>query len=252
MKEGRFEQAIGELESKREKFREILTTDQEQKELPEVIFILAGGIKEVNGVEASAKQYESLSYGDADPNFPGLMTAGKDRVIAAAEIGKIFPDIKFVTTSAIEVDRPSYAAIMAEELIDRGISKQNIILEEKSDSTVTELVEMVKMAVKNGWTRINILTSGFHIPRTREIFNHLESILSYDDSEFDVAIKKFKKMDPVVSFISADSILINTSDHYQYLFNKVNQLNSYKERIAAEERGIRDIKAGVYKVSKRK
>jgi uncharacterized SAM-binding protein YcdF (DUF218 family) len=82
----------------------------------------------------------------------------------------VFSELRFVTTSRVESDAPSHASVMQQELIKKGVDPTHILLEEKSISTATELVEMLKMAVANDWSRLSVITSDYHLPRTQAMF----------------------------------------------------------------------------------
>lgn len=227
-------------ENKRELYQNILNKESNQKELPEAIFVLSGGIKEDKDGE-----FKTLSYSEKDVH--GFVTGGKARVISAAELAKIFPEIKVVTTSAIEPDYPSHARVMANELLKREVPEDQIILEEKSIDTLTEFMEMIKISVREKWKRITIITNDYHIPRAKEMFQQIESLVKGEDPEFDAALIKFKEANTKINFISAEEILETINPHFKTLIEKVKQTEEYTKRLEAEERGLEDLKSGKYK-----
>ena len=77
----------GEQDERRNEIKDVFGV------VPEVIFVLSGGIKEV---KQSELKYRSTSYSDQD-DFG--VTGGRARVIAAAEIAAAFPEVNIVTTS---------------------------------------------------------------------------------------------------------------------------------------------------------
>lgn len=238
-----------ELEQRQVKFKEILTRETESGDLPEEIFILSGGITEANPGANGEKRYESTAYSDEDVH--GLAGGGRVAVIAAAEIGKVLPEMKLITTSTVEKDAPSHAAVMKAELVKRGINPDQVILEEESASIFTELVEMVKLAVKNNWSRIGIIANDFRLPRTRAMFTNMELIINYDDPEFMAAITEFRKRNIDIAFIPAEEVLENVSGHWRKLFSDFRESEGYVKRIAAEAKGLKDLEEGRYKVYKK-
>jgi len=227
-------------ENKKEIYQAILNKETNRKELPEAVFILSGGIK-----KTGEGKFKTLSYSDEDVH--GFVTGGKARVVGAAELAKVFPEMKMVTTSAIEPDFPSHARVMADELIKRETPEDQVILEEKSIDTITELMEMIKMSVRENWKKITILTSDYHIPRTKEMFRQLGSLVKDEDPEFDAALIKFKEANIEINFVSAEEILETTGHHFKSLIDKVRLTEGYKKRLEAEERGLEDLKSGRYK-----
>lgn len=235
---------------KREKFLEIVTEGKGEEHLPAALFIMTGAIKES---QRKNEDCRSVTYGDTEvqgyDKYFGMIMAGRDRVIAAAELGKTFPGMTLVAMSNIDRRRRSDASIVADELKKRGIPEEQMLLEENSVSTFTELVEMVKLAVKNNWSKIAIVSTGFHIPRIRKMMDNLESIMSYNDPEFFEAIKVFRDKNINVYFISADDVLASVSSHYKKLIAEVRQKPGYANMLESEQRGMHAIAEGTYKVA---
>ena len=134
------------------------------------IFILSASEREIN--IGDTKKYRPDAYSNLDNK--GSIGGGHARVIATAELGKYFPDVKLVTTSAPEKTDESLARIYAKELESLEIPEEQIILEEKSTDTLTELIEMIKIARNNAWESVAVLTSEQHIERASEMLNHLK------------------------------------------------------------------------------
>ena len=211
------------------------------------IFILSASEREIG---KSGKKYRPDSYGDLDNK--SLLAGGHARVIAAAEIGNYFPDIKLITDSAPEKAKESLAKIYADELKRLGISEAQIDLEERSTDTITELAEMMKIARINNWEKVAVLTSGYHVERVSEMLSHLKEIIKnmgIKDGEFDNAWEYFDGGNKLeVRFLSAEEILPLRNIKYQEIIDKVRDSESYKKRVASEKRGIQQIREGTYGV----
>lgn len=221
-------------------------------QLPEVVFIASGGIKKVpNADKPDGIGYRSLSYDENDLDVHGFVTGGKMRVIAGAEIAKKYPNIILVTTSKVEEDAPSHAKVMASELEKLGVPVDQIMLEECSDNTASELIEMVKLAVTNNWTRLGFITSDYHVPRVQVLFDHLEEIAGGQDKEFLQVFEEFKKRRIEVNFIKAEKLLEIIDPKYQDFFAEVRKSDAYQQRLDAEARGVLDIIGGKYRWQKR-
>lgn len=227
---------------KEEIYRDILTKEFEGGELPQAIFVLSGG------TDFHKNQgFRSPSYSGAD--FTGLASGSRMRVIAADEIGKIFPDVTLVTTGKTnEPGFPNDARVLADELVERGTSPEQIMLEEKSVSVLTELVQMVKMAIEKEWQRVAAITNDYHVPRVKVMYQKLETIEGLCNEEEIATILEFKQEGGQVSVVSAEDILSVTSDHYKALIEKAESTDAYRARVESEEKGIQDLLNGTYKV----
>lgn len=235
---------------KDEIYRAIIAKEFEDNALPQAVFILSGGTE-----YSKERGYYTPSYDEAD--FTGLASGAHYRVIAAAEIGKNFSDItlvptgKLITHGIAEKEHfPNDAAVMADELKAMGVKEDQIILEEESVSTLTELVQLVKMARENGWERVAVVTSRWHVPRVKMMYEKLETIEGLCSDEEKEMIEDFKQSGAEVKIIGAEDITDNISQEYRDQIKEIEQREAFKERLAAEQRGIEDLKAGRYKVRK--
>lgn len=178
-----------------------------------------------SGSVLRAGAWHSTSYEDRDA-FGTL--GGHARIKAAAILARRFPDAVIVTTSRRGNELPTHARIAADELIGLGVARESIVLEEKSETSRTQLEESLALAMKEGWSRVLIVANEYHIPRLRTFCEHV--------------------VKPAVQpeFISAESVLVENNPDFQKTFDAVKQTGAYQERLAAEARGIEAIKSGTY------
>lgn len=230
----------------KEKIHQILTEGSVNNQLPESVFILSGGIKPESVARDNPEDdgYRSLAYSDTDGG--GLISGGKARVIAGAEIAKHFPEITIVTTSVEKSGDLSHASVMKEELMHRGVEEERILMEEQSTNTVSELTEMLLLAIENGWKKIGLVTSEYHIPRVSRMLELLEPISRDVSSEFANALRKYQDGELEVVMIPAESVLESVSSKYKLLFDQVRNSKEYNLRQAAEAQGITDLNNGSY------
>lgn len=215
---------------------------------PQILYVESGGIKPTNIPRTNRprtnKPYETTSY--SDETASGTL-GGKARVIAAAEIARVFPDIQIVTSSKDDINSETHAKVMADELINQyGVNKDRITLEENSVSTQTELIEMVKMAIKNNWQSVAVLTNDYHLARNLEMFVNLDKLADPKDEEFKTAWEKFQA-DVSCVFIGAETILPLRSPRYETLIEKVEETESYKRRLEFEAKGVQALEEKTYK-----
>jgi len=226
----------------------ILGADFSDNQLPEAIFILSGGTE-----WSKERGYYTPSYDE--PDFTGLASGAHFRVIAAAEAAKCFPEIKIVPTGKLithgiaeKEHFPNDAKVMADELVAMGVKEDQIMLEEESVSTLTELLEMIKMARENGWERVAVVTNRWHLPRVRMMYEKLETIEGLCSDEEKEMIEDFKQNGAEVKIVSAEDITDNISEEYKEQIKEIEQREAFKERLTAEQKGIEDLKSGRYKV----
>jgi hypothetical protein len=213
-------------------------------ETPDAIVVVSGASK----FNPKKGRYEMGSYSDTDDS--GLVTGGKDRDIAAAELSQAFPESTLVTTSQnMNPDIPTYASIQKGELVHMGIPAEKIIEENVSYRTVDGLKNTLLMAKEKGWKRLVYITSPYHIARMQEFLGRILQFAADDQESIrlqaihdDISGGKL-----IVKLLSSDEVLPFRSKHYTAYFDKVKQLPSYAARLAAEQKGVEDIRSGKYK-----
>jgi len=202
--------------------------------LPDAIFILSGSIVK----KKKTDRYKSTAYSDTDDH--GLL-GGKARVIAAAEIGNHFQSSKLVTNSkTFKNGEPADAEVIAGELQRYGIPTERIIKQEKSDDTLEEIIELVKLAKEHDWKHIGVISSEFHIPRAQALYEHLHNFVK-DDAEAHEALDFCKKNNTQVVFVTAENILPHRDKRYAALIDEVRQTEDYKRRVDSEQGGVEKI-----------
>ena len=233
------------MEERKEALAKILMGDRSEG-LPQAVFILGGGIVKIDEV------FRSTSYLDTD--YSGAIAGGQARVAAGAELSKVFPELTFVTTSHCREDEPSEAAVMATELKQLRVKDDKILLEEKSTTTVTEFVEMIKIADEKGWSQIAILTSDYHIPRCKIMWKKLANLIDGADfsddykKEFSRALAEFKQNNSQIIFVGAEEVLEKVNDDYRVLVKEAKESDGYKKRVELEKEGVKNLQENKYEV----
>lgn len=217
---------------------------------PQIIFVLAGSMK----YNEKKGRYESGSFSTSDQNSlkatgVALAAGGKDRVLAAAELHKAFPSVDIITTSRTRnQDEPTYAAVMKDELLQKGVPDERIVLEEDSVSTVTEYKEAIKLWNTHKWSSIVFITSNFHVLRARALLNHIEDF-SDNDEELELITSfanSIRQGSLSVQFLGSAEILAIRDEHYKSLLQEVNASDGIQQRIAFEKKGVEQIASGTY------
>ena len=193
---------------------------------PDALFILSGG--SVAEEKDGQLRYRSTTYEERDA-FGTL--GGFVRVEAGAILAKRFPNARLVTTTKRMDPGPTHASVDAHELEERGVARERIILEENSTVTGSKITEAIKLCRERGWKHIAFVTSEYHIPRT-ELFWELQHVPGI-----------------TAEFISAEAILIEEDPRFTETFEAVKKTDAYHTRLAAEAKGVEDLKKGTYQAA---
>lgn len=210
---------------------------------PDVIVVVSGASK----YNEQKGRYDNGSFGDVDDS--GLITGGKDRVIAGAEVHAAYPDSMLVTTSRTsDPNRPTLAAVLTAQLVRMGVPQEQIIEKDESYRTVDGVKDVMLLVQEKGWKRVVYITSGYHVPRIQEFLKHITEFSS-DESEkarLSEIVDALEKGDLHIQVIGSDEILPLRSGHYEEYMKTVKELPGYKERVKSEEQGVQDIREGKY------
>lgn len=234
-----------EEKEKIEKYKEMIGESK-------AVFLFSYGVREA-GFEG--KTIRPDSYKDLD--IRGFMGGGHAVTIAAAELGQYFPDTKLVTSVYIDAKsssgnpvRHNLFQVYAEELEKLGTPKEQIELERKSTNTITELIEMVKLARIRGWIDVAVLANEVHVPRIQVMFDKLEELVRKiypDDSQFFEDWGYFRSLGGLnMHFLESENILVERDGRYSKIVEAVRNSPQYKKRKEAEEAGIQDILNDTY------
>ncbi len=232
--------------SKRRHYREMLTGIR-------AVFIMAMSEREITLKHADGTQktiFRPDTYSNLDNK--GFMGGGHASCIAAAELWQFVPEVSLVTTSAPEKDpTQSLAKIYADELMRNGVGRAAIQLEERSTNLLTELVEMVKIACRQNWKGVAVLTNENQLDRARAMMDNLGTLaerFGLNDKEFLEAWAHFavnRSLETI--YISAEEVLLTRDyQHYFPLVDTMRKSEAYKKRVESETRGAAMVRDGSY------
>jgi hypothetical protein len=198
--------------------------------------------------------YESGSFEDVDENSKlstgtSLATGGKDRMLATAHLHTMFPKAIVVPMSRTrDISKPTYAEITKVELVRKGVDPKQILLEEISVSTITEFKEAAKMWQEKKYKNIVFVSSNWHLPRAKALFNHLENFAESGEEEQTIGefVKAIQEKKLIVQFVGSTEILSHKSSKYEKFFVAVEKSEGMLLRNEAEEKGKREIAEGRY------
>ncbi len=134
---------------------------------------------------------------------------------------------------------PCVAKVLKKELLKLGIPRSVILEEKKSDNTYQQLKILSALILKNKWKNIAIVSNWYHLPRVRAIIENVK------DLEFLKNQIKSKK----IFLLSAENIVLKyDKKKWGDTIARAMKSKWMKKRIVLEKQGIRQLKAGLYKL----
>ncbi len=225
--------------------------------VPDAFSLLANGVKEVGSIG----RWKTGSY--ADTGARGDINGSHGGMVAIRHLQKeYFPEAKVVAnsynaeTDALPEER--HAQVAAAEFENAGISEEDIIVQEESFSTYTELLQNIRLAEENQWKHLVIVTNGAQVGRTRAMLEHIdEQKAGYLRGRIDTPGKRAAfKLDSFlerrksgavkISIVSAEDVLEKISDRHAKLVKEVRDSPLYKESKERQDAVIPALEEGTY------
>ncbi|MDP3900347.1 MAG: YdcF family protein [bacterium] len=114
-------------------------------------------------------QLMALVYNDAVRKSDAVICLQGDGYERVGQTVKLYQEglVKYIVISGGVKNSPAAVLTlkMAEKIRQKGVAKSRIIIEENSQNTRDQGVEVMKLAKKNNWQKIILVASHFHQPR---------------------------------------------------------------------------------------
>lgn len=195
--------------------------------------ILGGGL-----TKDKAGQWRTTNFGEKGDNHGTL--GDSLRVRAGACLYSRNPS-SFVIASGGRgqfkkvAGAPSLSAVIKKELISLGVPANKIIEENRSNNTYRQLLELQKIKRSGKVEDLVIVSNRYHLPR-------LKAMIKYGPG---LAI--LKKMFKNIKLKSAEDILLKFHPaEWEKKIKKAYQSETMRQRVALEQQGAKQIKAGKY------
>lgn len=206
--------------------------NQIQNPNSELLCILGGGlIRDENG------KWHTMEYDKGGDKFG--FSNDRWRVLAAAIHWKNNPGCVILASGGRGQYKsvkgaPTIASVIKSELIDFEVPENIISIEDNSNNTLEQLIEITRIAKKSNFKNIVLLTNEWHIPRV-ETFLKSRLYLPQEIGALNVKT------------VSAEEILIEDNPYkWSGIVEEVKLREDYKKRIEMEKLGVEDIEKGVY------
>jgi hypothetical protein len=217
---------------------------------PDALLIFAGAMT----YDETRGEYVTAWFDTHDENSAlsigvSLPSGGRDRVRAAYELHRLFPQAYLVAMSKTrDATKPTYASVTAKELIEIGVARDRILLQEISIDTVTELKQTARLSIEYGWSNIALIVSQWQVPRAEALLNHIEDFAQSGEeqllSQFVSAVRSGAVR---VQFLNTTTILSTLSDSNRHFFEETLPADpGMQARRRAEEGSLKQIAEGTY------
>ena len=222
--------------------------EKEREYFYDAVFIDSGGLSEAGG-----KFYPT----DYRPGDEFGMLGGGIRLVAAVDLYLNTRARRFIFMTGLTEknkarlgpDVPTEASVLGDKFqrVLAGLQKRSdyqgrfdeleepiVEGQERSYNTLTNIEEALKAVQSSGYKRICFLSSNYHIPRYRALW--------------DMVLKsKGIALPTEIDFIGAEDVVKELEPgKYDEVIDKAYKTEAAKQRIENEERGVRDIAEGRY------
>lgn len=202
----------------------------------DAVAVLGGGmIRDEHG------KWRTTRFEETGDNFG--VTCDYIRVLAAKEIYKKNSKITIITCGSKGQfshipDAPTIAELLKQELIEHKIPK-NAIMEEKNGGNTYQQIMAIAELIKNfRFKKIGLISNQYHLPRVRAMIKYNE------------ILKKSLNPD-IIIYLCAEEVLIELDhqNNWKEVLTKAYEIRAMKERIALENKGVKEIVEGRYRYS---
>ena len=221
--------------------------------VPDAFSLLGNGVKKVGtaGVWKTGGYADTGARGDINGSHAGVI------VIRRLE-KEYFPEAKIVTNSynAATKDWPEerHAEVAAAEFRAAGIPEEDIIVQQDSVSTVSELLENIRLAEENNWKHLVIFTNGAQVERARAMLEKIDTV--FDPLEFRKQpeikkalasfLEKRKRNEVRINIVSAEDALERMDERYARIVQNIRESPLYVESKARQDKAASQIREGTY------
>ena len=163
------------------------------------------------------------------------------RILAAALLWQKNPNYKILVLGGkgqlvADLNAPTVASIIKQELISLGVLSTLIKLEQDSSNTSSQLKNLIEIirATKGNLSQFIIISNEWHLPRVKTMieYSELKNILGNGQ----------------VNFVAAENILLRLKPaEWRKFIEKSRKSEGMKKRFDIEAKGVEQIKKGIYK-----
>lgn len=221
---------------------------------PDAISLLARTVRSAGAVG----RVKTGGYSPEESDIHGNLGSSHAGVVAAKELKKYFPEAKIVANSRIKArdnwPEERHAEIAAAELKRAHIQADQIIVQDNSFSTLTELLETIRLTVENHWKHVVILAPGHQVERATAMLEMVDTVIDRtqyrERPEIKEALHAFaeqqKKGETKISIVASEDILSRTSPRHRRIVEAATSSPEWKALLEREKRSAEEIRNGTY------
>jgi len=205
----------------------------------DAIIILGGGLKKDIG------GWRTTNFNEGD-NFGCL--GDRLRVVAGVLLYNVLkkknPGLSIIVSGGRGQFRnvpgaPPVSVVLKKELIELGVRRADIEVENKSGTTYQQLKKISKLVLKSGMNKIVIITNRCHMPRVRALIENVK----------DLELLKKQLSAKKIFLKSAEDIALRYDrKNWKSVIDYAYKSKLMKKRLLLEKQGVRQLKAGLYKL----
>lgn len=198
-----------------------------------VIAIMGGGLIKEGG------KWRTTNFNEGDEH--GAL-GDRLRVVAGAILHKNNPDLILIALGGKgqlekNPDALPVSEVIKKELMELGVGERNIITENKSGASYQQLLNLKEIvdppAGGNKFGNIKIISNKYHLPRIKAMMEIIPPAGGLKNMEL----------------LAAEDVLLKyDSENWKDIIENAYNSAGMKDRIKLEEKGVRDIKEGMYKI----
>lgn len=212
----------------------------------DAVLPLAGGVEKHTNENGQTIWRSPVSSG-VDSN--SLPTLAGFRVAATYSLLRSDESVACLVTGEYpENEKPSPYLVAKDELVQMGVDSQRIVPNSETYDTVDELVKLIELSVKNGWSSVGCVTNEYHTRRMGLLLNNLDWLTFQNQrtSLFMEGLRMFEEGNLKIHIIKAEEVLKNYEDIYEKYVSPSLKTANLTTRYKKENEGIRAIRGGKY------
>ena len=221
---------------------------------PDAISILARTVRSAGAVG----RVKTGGYRTEETDIHGNIGSSHAGVVAAKELKKYFPEAKIVTNSLIKPrdnwPEERHAEVAAAELTRAHIPEDQIIVQDNSFSTLTELLETIRLTVENQWTHVVVLVPEHQVERATAMLEMINTVIDRtqyrDRPEIKEALKAFAELQKdgktKITILASEDVLSRTSPRHRHIVETVRNSPEWKALREREKISAEEIRNGTY------
>lgn len=201
--------------------------------MKKIIVVFSGGL-----IKDLSDQWRTTAYVDQGDKF-GL-DGHRLRLAAAALLWRDEPAAIIVVSGGRGQnqnvpDAPAASMVAKRELLALGVPSEKIFEENRSQNTYDQIVELRKIFSEHRPGTISVVSNDYHRPRIKAMIELADDLRRLFESGR-------------IVLVGADSFLLERDPlNWREVIEKAQTSEAMKQRILLEEKGIADLKKGVYR-----